>query len=366
MTPLLDGTTPDSIPVQVESGWSFSSVLTKGGDVYVWWPLHGEMKEQVDTRDAAMDEQGLRAHSTERGIIQCAHWDLPHNPYKLPELPRLPKLDGTIAEDIGVYLVKIAALHSHLIGLTNHGHVVKILVQTSDTARLEGWIYVCRFLSRCSPLQVVVIDILQLPQFSESEKIKQHVTSAASDLSSLQDIHITHVSRGKATGVMHSADRWQISAQFETFVAYSTGSSSVVLMGSHETDPNTEPRVLPALQNKDVISVVLGDYHFGALTSTGKLLTWGGYSRGALGLGDPTTIEPGQPGGYRTEHQRQHALQWRGVFPPDVTEPAEVGFDHEEKRKRKRFCFAATSAGWHMGALVIDLEVRVSFLSQRR
>ncbi|KAN0088441.1 Regulator of chromosome condensation 1/beta-lactamase-inhibitor protein II [Tylopilus felleus] len=317
VTPLLDGTTPDSIPVQVESGWSFSSVLNKGGDVYVWWPLHGEMKEQVDTRDAAMDEQGLRAHSTERGIIQCAHWDLPHNPYKLPELPRLPKLDGTIAEDIGVYLVKIAALHSHLIGLTNHGHVVKILVQTSDTARLEGWIY--------------------LPQFSESEKIKQHVTSAASDLSSLQDIHITH-----------------ISAQFETFVAYSTGSSSVVLMGSHETDPNTEPRVLPALQNKDVISVVLGDYHFGALTSTGKLLTWGGYSRGALGLGDPTTIEPGQPGGYRTEHQRQHALQWRGVFPPDVTEPAEVGFDHEEKRKR--FCFAATSAGWHMGALVIDLE----------
>lgn len=137
-------------------------------------------------------------------------------------------------------------------------------------------------------------------------------------------------------------------------------------MGSHETDPNTEPRVLPALQNRNVISVVLGDYHFGALTSTGKLLTWGQYSWGALGLGDPTEIEPGQPGGYRTEQQRQHASQWRVSIPPGVTEPTEVRFDHEEKRTKKRFCFAAASAGWHMGALVIDLEVRASSGSQRR
>jgi len=127
-------------------------------------------------------------------------------------------------------------------------------------------------------------------------------------------------------------------------------------MGSHDTDANTEPRVIPALQNINVISVVLGDYNFGALTSTGKLLTWGEYSRGALGLGDPTTIEPGLPGGYRTEQQRQLALQRGGGVPPQVTEPTEVRFDHGEKRSRKRFCFAATSAGWHMGALVIDLE----------
>ena len=114
---------------------------------------------------------------------------------------------------------------------------------------------------------------------------------------------------------------------------------------------------MAALQNRNVISVVLGDYHFGALTSTGKLLTWGDYSRGALGLGDPTEIDPGQPGGYRTEAQRRHALEWR-TFPPAVTEPAEVRFDYEEHRPRKRFCFAATAAGWHMGALIIDLEVR--------
>ncbi|KAG8220973.1 hypothetical protein J3R82DRAFT_2479 [Butyriboletus roseoflavus] len=239
------------------------------------------MKQLIDARNDAMDQEGLHAHPTENGIIPCAHWELYKDPYRLPELPRLPKLDGTYAEDIDVYLVKIAALDSHLIGLTNRGHVVKMLVQTSDTARLEGWAY--------------------LPQFSESEKIKQHVTSASPDLSLMEDVRITH-----------------ISAQFETFVAYSTGPSSVVLMGSHETHPNTEPLVLPALQNRYIISVVLGDWHFGALTSTGKLLTWGSYSCGALGLGDPTAIEPGRPGGYRTEQQRQHALQWRS-FPPAVT-----------------------------------------------
>lgn len=198
MTPFLDGTTSDSTPVQVESGWSFSSVLTKGGDVYVWWPLNGEMQQLVDARNTAMDEEGLHAHATEHGIIPCAHWELSEDPYRLPELPRLPRLDELNAEDAGAYLVKIAALDCHLIGLTNHGHVVKILVQTRDTARLEGWVYVRRFLFRCPHLPML-IDIRQLSQFSESEKIRRHVTSASSDLSSLPNIRITHVSQGKTT-----------------------------------------------------------------------------------------------------------------------------------------------------------------------
>ncbi|KAG9313021.1 hypothetical protein JVU11DRAFT_6460 [Chiua virens] len=223
-------------------------------------------------------------------------------------------------EDMDVHLVKIAALDSHLIGLTNRGHVLKILIQTIDIARLEGWVFLS-FRSR-----------------KKSSNVSPSAAPDSPSLQELQDIRITHVT-----------------AQFETFVAYSTGSSSVVLMGTHETDPNTEPRVVPALQNINVISVILGDYHHGALTSTGKLLTWGQYSNGALGLGDPTKIEPGQPGGYRTEQQRQHGLQFRSP-PPAVTDPAEVRFDHGERRNRKRFCFAATSAGWHMGALVIDLE----------
>ncbi|KIJ20926.1 hypothetical protein PAXINDRAFT_106772 [Paxillus involutus ATCC 200175] len=316
VTSLLDATTPDSTPVQVESGWSFSSVLTTAGDVFVWWPFSGEMQEMIDSHNTTMDEAGSRI-SVADSVISCSHWELHKDPQRLPELPRLPRLVSG-AEDVDVHLIKIAALENHLVGLTNHGHVLKISVQHSDRARQESWEY--------------------LPHFSESEKIKQHLTSASSELKSLQDIRITH-----------------ISAQYRTFVAYSPGSSSVVLLGSNETNTDSEPRILPALQNRNVISVVLGDYHFGALTSTGKLLTWGQYSRGALGLGDPTTIEVGQPGGYPTEQLRQVARN-RGVLPPPVMEPTEVRFDHGEKRSRKRFCFAATSAGWHMGALVIDLE----------
>lgn len=63
------------------------------------------------------------------------------------------------------------------------------------------------------------------------------------------------------------------------FVAYSTGSSSIVLMGNQQTMAESQPTILPELQNKGVISVVLGDYHFGALTATGKLFTWGIYTR---------------------------------------------------------------------------------------
>lgn len=46
-------------------------------------------------------------------------------------------------------------------------------------------------------------------------------------------------------------------------------------MGDMDTNPDSTPEVLAELQNIGVISVVIGDYHFGALTEAGKLLTWG-------------------------------------------------------------------------------------------
>ena len=167
----------------------------------------------------------------------------------------------------------------------------------------------------------------------------------------------------------------QISAAYETFFAYSVGDASSVLMGKdipaqsddiHHHDPfinNFAPIIIPELQNQAVISVVLGDYHYGALTATGKLFTWGQFSKGALGLGDPMDIEPGLPGGFLTEGQRVRAVAPRfGLIgtPPDVRVPTEVRFDHGSKRERLRYCFAAAASGWHTGALVIDLDVCIS------
>jgi SCF-associated factor 1 len=101
----------------------------------------------------------------------------------------------------------------------------------------------------------------------------------------------------------------------------------------------------------------MGDYHNAALTADGKLLTWGKFSNGALGLGDPLELEPGSPGAFATSTQRDLAREGGRRLPPDVSIPTEVRFDHTGKKPRDRFCFAATAAGWHTGALVIDLEV---------
>jgi SCF-associated factor 1 len=112
-----------------------------------------------------------------------------------------------------------------------------------------------------------------------------------------------------------------------------------------------------------VISVVLGDYHFGALTSTGKFLTWGAYSSGALGLGDPTKVPVGKPGGYESDDRRERAKRFR-IIPPEVTEPTEVKFGTRDGGKgHESFVFSATASGWHTGALVIDLEVRDAFFA---
>lgn len=92
-------------------------------------------------------------------------------------------------------------------------------------------------------------------------------------------MQITHVSTFSCIFIVFVILALQISAHYETFVAYSTGSSSVVLMGNRESTGESQPTILPELQNKGVISVVLGDYHFGALTATGKLYTWGVYTK---------------------------------------------------------------------------------------
>ena len=125
-----------------------------------------------------------------------------------------------------------------------------------------------------------------------------------------------------------------------------------------------KPSILPALQYQSVIAVVLGDYHYGALTADGTLLTWGAFSRGALGLGDPMQLEPGTPGGFRTARDKQTMLTVSHMAhtPPDVVVPTSVRFARGE-HARKTYCFAVAAAGWHMGALVIDLEVRTCPLS---
>ena len=82
-------------------------------------------------------------------------------------------------------------------------------------------------------------------------------------------------------------------------MAYSTGTRANVLMGrTSRVSEHTLPEVIPKLQNTPIVSIHLGDSHSAALTGDGRLLTWGSWLRGGLGLGYPRDIPLGEPGGY--------------------------------------------------------------------
>ena len=140
ITPFLDASSASASPHQVVSGWSFSAVLTKTGDVYVWFPWCVQMGWEIFLHNKAMDEEGQEVRESEQGVISCVTWELEYNPHKLPGLPLLPSLaSGAHAKDI--HLIKIAALEHHIVGLTNYGHVLKIYLQEGDLSRPLTWEY---------------------------------------------------------------------------------------------------------------------------------------------------------------------------------------------------------------------------------
>jgi SCF-associated factor 1 len=141
------------------------------------------------------------------------------------------------------------------------------------------------------------------------------------------------------------------------------GKDSYVLMNTWVPDippppfDQIRPTVIPALQNRSILSIHIGDYHYGALTSEGELYTWGQYARGALGLGDPRKIPVGEPGGYDVNLTFIFLESSARMLPrpPSVSEPALVKFNRGDGKRR--FCFVAAAAGCHFGALVFDTEV---------
>lgn len=183
-----------------------------------------------------------------------------------------------------------------------------------------------------------------IPFRSEVERVRQHAaftcthTAGRVRQSPPETMHITHV---RNVYFLHPVcvrplTSSQISAHFRSFAAYSTGRCSVVILGRvldggrGRGGPVQQPVIVPELQDRGVTSVVLGDWHYGAVTADGQLLTWGAHGNGALG--------------YPTKEL-------------EVAVPTKVRFDYGERQQGKRFCVAATAAGWQTGVLVIDLEV---------
>jgi SCF-associated factor 1 len=72
----------------------------------------------------------------------------------------------------------------------------------------------------------------------------------------------------------------------------------------------------------------------------------------------PTELPLGTPGGYSAESQliKSRQSQWGPLAPPRVASPSPVHFNYGPNPGGRRFCFAATAAGWQTGALVVCLE----------
>lgn len=115
-------------PLQVECGWSLSAVLTKGGEVYVWWPRKGLFREQIRQHDISTEQLSLEGQriSGNNGVVECVPWEISTDPYPLRDVgDDLPKLHPDAPPD-HTKIVKIAAGDGFLIGLTKGGHILKV------------------------------------------------------------------------------------------------------------------------------------------------------------------------------------------------------------------------------------------------
>jgi len=364
VSPLLDCSSPETTPIQAESGWPFPAVLMRSGDVYRCPPPLGQYEKVMAELD---EDESTRAIVPDgETVIPCHTWEMNMDLVKLPIPPDLPDLPMTgLSEEERrkeTKFIEISAFWDGFVGLTNKGHVLKVN-QFAGQDSFDIWHYVSGsarmigypFLNRDT----------QLPNFSEIDEVKKnpafHTTTGNDgrgkppqvELSS-DTMLITHVSyiapMDSQRRVCLRSFNVQVSAQGGSFFAYS---SSMVLEGAYNTTPEMLPTIVPELQNRSIISVFRSPSHSGALTSSGKLLTWGHYYGGALGLGDPGKLPVGSPGGYGREGRRK---KYGYLQPLRVTVPTEVRFDHglAAKGRVERYCFAAAVGGGSTAALIID------------
>lgn len=126
----------------------------------------------------------------------------------------------------------------------------------------------------------------------------------------------------------------KLSGCYQSFAVFTNYEQ--VLLGKLGSDEELcEPTMPDRLQNKGVIQVAIGDYHFLALTDKGKLLSWGleSQSSGCLGLGKLLEISDGSV----IAENRSH----RVPEPREITKPAAGKW------------LAVSTSGWHAGGLFI-------------
>ena len=322
--------------VSIEAGWDCSAVLMSSGSVFIWSEF--EQEEDIVARPGALP---LVTASTIR-------------------LPSVPSSDKVI---------KIACGVNFIIALTEQSHVYYLDI------------------SRVTPGRIFV-RMARLEAAFDSGERNWILLDRFSDLFKVQALPaFANIAISSAARITH------ISAHFHSFAAYSVpidttaSSDSIVLLGDDDNVTSDKaPQVIPELQGIGVIKIVQGDYTFGALTSNGRLRTWGQYSAGALGLGHPSLLNtplthpslrspaPTPPAQSSSESNLYPLPQITPRLPiapvihyrasevvekPTVVlfgkEAAPVEGQQENSRNTGKFVVNATMSGWHAAAIAVEL-----------
>ncbi|CAO3612467.1 unnamed protein product [Cunninghamella blakesleeana] len=111
-----------------------------------------------------------------------------------------------------------------------------------------------------------------------------------------------------------------ISATFRNFAVYTLDGE--VLTGKQDDSFDEYPK---KISNQGICKVSFGDYHFGALTNNGKLLTWGAFSAGAVGHGEV----------------------------PENEKDVVLDYPKEVEALSHMYAFSIGFGGWHSGVLAV-------------
>ena len=142
----------------------------------MWQPFGDTLRDRYEEGLAELEkEESTKAIiPDDRTVIRCRTLEIDWDPVKVPIPADLPELPGTgLSEEERrkeTKLIKIAATHGRLIGLTNKGHILRLggsnYKDTSGT-----WDYVRKSARKISYLYSK--GDTQMPNFSEIDKIKE-------------------------------------------------------------------------------------------------------------------------------------------------------------------------------------------------
>ncbi|KDQ13803.1 hypothetical protein BOTBODRAFT_175228 [Botryobasidium botryosum FD-172 SS1] len=268
--PVLERLSSEALIAQVESGWRFTAILAKSGELHIVYCR----LEDFFRRRPSSDCSG--------NIITT---DISLRLATMPPLPALPAIKGGAGgseEALPPKLVQVATSELIIIGLTDQGHVLQAVMMAGGEPTLF------------EALERGKILWNYLPFFSEAEKVRMDsmYTSPGTDARTLDPLNYNANLLWRITRQFPQSARArpysrvvptppstlkidQVLISGEHICAYSSGPSSTVLLGNaNNTDDLRRPKVLPTHQNYPVARFVVTDHDSVFLTPEGRVMGW--------------------------------------------------------------------------------------------